>query len=152
MDDYAQDLRRLFNRAYPSAQQGTSEVESMGRSVLAYQFVAGLRSDIKIKVAGTEGNFEQLLMKARFEEVKIRDLIDPKPKSVSNVSSTASIHQTKAGQTPPRDRGQRGDRGPRSGSLSKFGDRSICFTCGASGHFAKQCPQRGKQKSSETPG
>ena len=101
MDDYAQDLRRLFNRAYPSAQQGTSEVESMGRSVLAYQFVAGLRSDIKIKVSGTEGNFEQLLIKARFEEAKIRDFIDPKPKSVSNVSSTASIHQTKAGQTPP---------------------------------------------------
>ena len=53
---------------------------------------------------------------------------------------------------PPRDRGQRGDRGPYSGSLSNFGDRSRCFTCGASGHFPKQFPQRGKQKSSETPG
>ena len=91
-------------------------------------------------------------MKARFEEAKIRDLIDPKPKSVTNVSVTASAHQTKAGQASPRDRGQRGDRGPHGGSLSKFGDRSRCFTCGASGHFAKQCPQRGKQKSSETPG
>ena len=43
VDDYAQGLRKLFNRAYPSTQQGISETESMGRSVLAYQFVAGLR-------------------------------------------------------------------------------------------------------------
>ena len=42
----------------------------MGRSVLTYQFVAGLRSDIKMKVAGMEGEFEHLLMKVRFEEAK----------------------------------------------------------------------------------
>ena len=46
----------------------------MGRTVLAYQFVAGLLPDIRIKVAGTEGTFDQLLMKARFEEAKLRDL------------------------------------------------------------------------------
>jgi len=68
VDDYAQDLRRLFTRAYPSAQQGTSEPESMGCSVLMYQFIAGLRSDVKMKVAGMEGEFEHLLMKAHFEE------------------------------------------------------------------------------------
>lgn len=54
MDAYAQDLRMLFNRAYPLARQGTGEAQAMGQSVLAYQFVSGLRTKIKAKVAGTE--------------------------------------------------------------------------------------------------
>ena len=43
MDDYAQDLRKLFHRAYNAAQDAGSGAEEMGSSVLAYQFVAGLR-------------------------------------------------------------------------------------------------------------
>ena len=54
--------------------QGSSEAEGMGQSVLAYQFVAGLQTEIKSKVAGAEGGFEQLLVKARFEEAKLKDL------------------------------------------------------------------------------
>ena len=46
----------------------------MGKSVLANQFVAGLRSEIKGKVVGMEVSFEELLVKARFEEAKLRDL------------------------------------------------------------------------------
>ena len=46
----------------------------MGQSILTNQFVAGLRADIKAKVAGSEGGFDQLLAKARFEEAKLRDL------------------------------------------------------------------------------
>ena len=44
VDAYAQDCRRLFHLAYgyTKAQQGSQETEVMGRSVLAYQFVAGL--------------------------------------------------------------------------------------------------------------
>ena len=74
VDHYAQDLRRLFYKAYPRASQGTGEAEDLGRSVLAYQFVAGLTSALRTKIAGVEGNFDQLLVKARFEEAKIRDL------------------------------------------------------------------------------
>ena len=51
VDAYAQDLRRLFDLTYPQAQQGTEEAEDMGQSVLSYQFVAGLRQEIKIKMA-----------------------------------------------------------------------------------------------------
>ena len=39
----------------------------MGRSVLTNQFVAGLLSELKGKLAGKEGNFEQLLTLARFQ-------------------------------------------------------------------------------------
>ena len=47
--------------------------------MLAYQFVAGLIPALHTKTAGVEGNFDQLLVKARFEkarfeEAKIRDL------------------------------------------------------------------------------
>ena len=46
----------------------------MGESVLAYQFVSGLLPDLKVKVAGTDRGFEYQLLKARFEEAKIREL------------------------------------------------------------------------------
>ena len=42
----------------------------MGRAVLAYQFVAGLTPVLRTKVAGMEGSFEQLLVKAQFEKAK----------------------------------------------------------------------------------
>ena len=69
-----QELRKLFYRAYPRTNQATEEAEGFGRSVLAYQFVAGLKQNLQSKVAGVEGDLKQLLLKARFEEAKIRDL------------------------------------------------------------------------------
>ena len=74
VDTFAQELKRLFYKAYPNTLQGTSEAETMGKSVLASQFVAGLRHEIKIKLAGTDGTIDQLLTKARFEEAKIKEL------------------------------------------------------------------------------
>jgi len=44
---------------------------------LTYQFVAGLKPGIRLKVAGNEGSFDQLLLKARLEEAKLRDLRVP---------------------------------------------------------------------------
>ena len=87
VDAYAQELRMLFNRAYPLAQQGTHEAETMGQSILAYQFVSGLRSKIKAKVAGCDGDFEQLLVKARFEEAKLCDLEEPVSRGGPRTSS-----------------------------------------------------------------
>jgi len=42
VDDYAQDLNRLYQKAYPQTNQGSQEAETMGKAVLAYQFVSGL--------------------------------------------------------------------------------------------------------------
>ena len=50
VDDYAQDLRYLFYQAYPKAQQGISEAEEMGKSVLVNQFVNGLIPELKAKL------------------------------------------------------------------------------------------------------
>ena len=48
--------------------------ETMAQIVLAYQFVDGLKAEIKRKLAGMEGTFEVLLSKARFEEARLRDV------------------------------------------------------------------------------
>ena len=42
--------------------------------MLVSQFVAGLKSMLKSKIAGTEGGFDEVLVKARFDEAKLRDL------------------------------------------------------------------------------
>ena len=64
VDACVQDLRKLFYKAYPRASQGNEQAEDLGRSVLAYQFVTGLNSTLRIKVAGVEGTFDELLVKA----------------------------------------------------------------------------------------
>lgn len=64
MDEYAQGLKKLY-KAYSTVLHCGVEAKRMGQTVLANQFVAGLCSDLKTKVVGTEGNFEQLLVKAR---------------------------------------------------------------------------------------
>ena len=46
----------------------------MGQTLLANQFVAGLRPDLKRKLIGVEGVLEELILKARFEEAKSREL------------------------------------------------------------------------------
>ena len=53
--------------AYPYVQQGTQEAEKLGQMVLTNQFATGLRGDIKMKVVGVEGSFDQMLTRARFE-------------------------------------------------------------------------------------
>lgn len=70
VDNYAQAWRLLFHKAYPGAQQGSTEAMSMGKSVLVSQFASGLRQGIKAKVAGNDGDFDALV-----EEAKVRDLM-----------------------------------------------------------------------------
>ena len=73
MDTFTQELRSLFRKAYPPAQSGSEEEDTMGRAVLANQFLAGLHPKLKGKLAGHESTFDQLLARARFEEAKLRD-------------------------------------------------------------------------------
>ena len=74
VDAYAQELRTPFHKAYPSVQQGTRETEALGQTILTNQFVVGLLPEIKAKIVGSEGDFNQLLLKAKFEDVKLREL------------------------------------------------------------------------------
>ena len=134
VDEYAQDLQQLFLKAYPRVQQGSSEAEQLGKSVLASQFVAGLRGNIKLKLAGSDGDFDHLLTRARFEEAKDRDLGDharkpPNKRKLLEAESPGSnsMHQGRGHVRP---------------SASKSSGQ--CFSCGATGHFQRQCPMRGR--------
>ena len=128
VDEYAQDLSRLYQKAYPQALQGTGETEIMGKTVLAYQFVAGLLPKIRAKVAGTEGIFEQLWVKARYEEAKARDL---------ELTSTVGYPTNRR---PPVVR-EDGRMPPQNQPNQNVTPRR-CWLCRQMGHIAKACPQQ----------
>ena len=112
--------------------------------MLAYQFVAGLTPALRTKIAGVEGNFDQLLVKARFEEAKIRDLSPrinlrnqqtPTPRQPEPTGRTeASVRPSSGGR---QDRKQTGKR---------------CYSCNGTGHFQKNCPLKEHSDPVETPG
>ena len=141
VDNFAQDLRRLFQKAYPTTARGSQEAEEMGQSVLANQFVAGLLSELEVKVAGTEGNLEKLLTKARFEEAKLRDLPPVTAQPLTTRPQTAQAHQTTPKNTvaPAPKVGETKPTFPSQSSKQ-------CFHCGSRRHLAYQCPNCGRTK------
>jgi len=144
VDHYAQELKKLFYRAYPRASQATEQAEGFGRSVLAYQFVAGLKRNLQSKVAGIEGDFEQLLVRARFEEAKIRDL------SSQNDRHFNGGNNSNSGSKRSISSGQQGK--PTSGGRSNSREVDHCFTCHGTGHYARNCPYKGRSVPAEAQG
>ena len=146
VDDYAQDLCRLFHKAYPTAQRGSRETEELGQSVLSNQFVSGLKPKLKTKVAGMEGNFEQLLVKARFEEAKRRDITRPnfpKPPFQNRYRG-----QFKSGS----DAKPEGSVAKPSGTQRQGQSDIKCYTCGVFGHISRNCPRNRRTGSEEAHG
>lgn len=134
VDNYAQELRRLFQKAYPMAQRGSQEAESMGRSVLAYQFVAGLRTELKCKVAGMDGDFEALVLKARFEEVKSKEIPQTQSTQRKQVTTTATRSVDSPTSLEVKE--------PTEGSRVSTSNKRTCYKCGDVGHIARNCKDR----------
>ena len=61
-DEFTQDLRKLYSKAYSECTRGTLEAEKVGQTVLASQFVAGLHPCLQAKVVGMEGGMDQLVL------------------------------------------------------------------------------------------
>ena len=71
VDSYAQDLWKLFRKAYPKiAAEGGEEAE---RS-LTSKFLSGLWPQLQKKLAGAEGTLDQLVARAHFEETTHKEI------------------------------------------------------------------------------
>ncbi len=120
---------------------GHSSRRRLGRSVLASQFSAGSLPEIKVKVAGSEGDMDALLAKARLEEAKVRDLAVRPKKTPPNFLFQKPAKELEA-------------KVPKSPSGAASGEKTmvLCYGCGAYGHYRNKCPGKGKGKPMETPG
>ena len=108
-------------------------------SVLAYQFVAGLRTELQSKVAGTDGDFDALVVKARFEEAKAREIPRTQPVTRKQASPTPT---TKV-PSKPTDAANPGEEASTERARSSaFRFRGKCFNCGEIGLTAKFCKQK----------
>ena len=136
VDQFAQELRKLYNLAYAGAASEGPHAERMGQTLLANQFVAGLRAELKRKLIGVEGGLDELILKARFEEAKSQELTqerarDHKLTKPTEGTSLSSIPPTTGPATSTR---------PPSGITGPRTTRVRCYNCGMEGHVARFCP------------
>lgn len=133
VDAYAQELKELFYRAYPKMAQGGGEE---GRAVLTSRFVAGLKRTLQEKLTGMEGDFTQLLSRARLEEAKRRELrLDDKERPSVRKESDNYKESRRGGE-------------PTQGRVSDV----VCYTCNKKGHYKNKCPLRGRAIPRESEG
>ena len=143
----------------------------MGRAVLANQSLAGLHPELKGKLAGQEGTFDQLLAKGPFEETKLRDFggdsgrrscvrsyggeSDQRssPKSFAQGSYLCSqdrgqwVVQSQMGTSV----GRVGDGLPLTGTSGRTG-QVRCYTCGFLEHVRRNCTDRAPARPKEAKG
>ena len=65
---------KLHSHAYSTVTYANPEAEKIGQTVLANQFISGLRPELQAKVVGMEGSVDALVLQARFEETKAKEL------------------------------------------------------------------------------
>ena len=149
VDNFAQELRKLYAKAYGSATGANPQADQVGQIVLVNQFVAGLRPDIQMKVVGVEGGIDELVLKARFEEARIKEFSTVQRQSRNDrLPSRAQTRQ----ETGHKAQGANGENREGQNLTGKFTrPNSKCYSCGSAGHFQKQCPWK-KRGPSETPG
>ena len=109
VDQFAQELRKLYNLAYAGAASEGPHAERMGQTLLANQFVTGLQPHLKRKLIGVEGGLDELILKARFEEANSQELTTQKirnptparrPQPPPGPTTTSSPAATSAPVTP----------------------------------------------------
>ena len=143
---YRQELKRLFQRAYPKMSRDESQE---GKSILASRFIAGLRREIQEKLTGLEEDFEVLLQRARFEEAKRKEL----GKDSEHSHSLSRVARTCPGGDRSNGTGTGGHPRGSQRNLSRGRNRGqqprTCHRCGSEEHFVKDCPLRARTEPTE---
>ena len=128
--------------------RGGLEAEALGQSMLSNQFIVGLRPELKTKMVGMEGSFEELLMKSRFEEAKNHEVAAVKNSSGHPQSVWA---KKPGGPTSDEKRKPLGKPNGPKGTMNavpeetspatglKFSKSRKCFNCGMERHMARAC-------------
>ena len=138
VDEFVQELRKLYAKAYAAVAYGMPEAEEVGQRVLASQFVTGLRAELKSKVVGMEGKVDELVVKARFEEAKSKELGTPEPlqrKTVASDQTPPMSDLLVSGNRPPR-----WPSAPQATPQRTTNNSRQCYNCGMAGHLAHSCP------------
>lgn len=63
----------------------------MGQSLLTNQFITGLRFHLKRELIGVEGSFEEMVLKARFEEAKRQEFVTPRTTVLLKAQQSLSV-------------------------------------------------------------
>ena len=140
VDEFAQELRKLYANAYAPVTRGTREAEEVGQRVLASQFVTGFLPELQSTVVGLEGNMDKLVMKARFEEAKRKELtavrtVSSLPRKINHSSPATTTNSADRSSTQVRKTNPADATAPKmNGSIRK------CYNCGLGGHRARACP------------
>ena len=149
VDQFAQDLQKLYNLAYAGATSEGPQAERMGQTLLVNQFVTGLRADLKRKLIGTEGSLDELVLKARFEEAKTRELVGDKPRTYMPSRTQHPAGGSSSMLVPPMTTSAPSVRSTQSSSPVRAQTRLTCYNCGLDGHIARNFPYPRRSRQDE---
>ena len=152
VDEYAQELRALFRRAYLKLEW---DIGGEGESVLTLRFIARLKTEIQKKLTAAEGTFDQILVRARYEEAQWQELKGGHSDETAvrrYMTTGGQTHQQSSGKSTSSTIERTGRRSPTRRDAPRRESRNGCYHCGSADHYVRQCPYKTRSQPKEALG